>query len=109
MGFAYNHITLPKSISFLESAGSASVAFQLLSPGSREYFSQAILQSAAATNPWGMVTRKEGQLRALRLAENSNCPHYGVSYSMPCFANKSITFIKAVLYVLMYCRIHIFH
>ena len=63
----------------LESAGSASVAFQLLSPGSREYFSQAILQSAAATNPWGMVTRKEGQLRTLRLAENSHCPHYGVS------------------------------
>ena len=64
---------------FVESAGSASVAFQLLSPGSREYFSQAILQSAAATNPWGMVTKKEGHLRALRLAENSNCPHDSVS------------------------------
>ena len=64
---------------FAESAGSASVAFQLLSPGSREYFSQAILQSAAATNPWGMVTKKEGHLRALRLAENSNCPHDSVS------------------------------
>ena len=60
---------------FLESAGSASVAFQLLSPDSREYFSQAILQSAAATNPWGMVTKKEGHMRALRLAENSNCPY----------------------------------
>ena len=63
------------NFNFLESAGSASVAFQLLSPDSREYFSQAILQSAAATNPWGMVTKKEGHMRALRLAENSNCPY----------------------------------
>jgi len=37
---------------FLESAGSSSVAFHMLSPGSRPYFSQAILQSAAATNTW---------------------------------------------------------
>ena len=62
-----------------ESAGSASVAFQLLSPGSRRYFSQAIMQSAAATNPWAMLTQQEGRLRALRLAELSDCPYYSVS------------------------------
>ena len=46
-----------------ESAGSASVAFHLLSPGSRHLFTQAILQSAAATNPWAMITQKEARLR----------------------------------------------
>ena len=64
---------------FVESAGSASVAFHLLSPGSRPYFSQAILQSAAATNPWAMVTKKEAKLRARRLAEILDCPYEDVS------------------------------
>ena len=67
--------------SLLESAGSASVAFHLISPGSRNLFSQAILQSAAATNPWAMVTKKEGKLRAMRLAEVLKCPHDEVSVS----------------------------
>jgi carboxylesterase type B len=64
---------------FLESAGSASVAFHLLSPGSRHLFWQAILQSAAATNTWAMVTANEGKLRAQRLAEVLKCPHTEVS------------------------------
>lgn len=51
------------------------MAFHLLSPGSRPLFSQAILQSAAATNPWAMVTQKEAKLRARRLAETLKCPH----------------------------------
>ena len=51
------------------------MAFHLLSPGSRNLFSQAIMQSAAATNPWAMVTAKEGKLRARRLAEVLKCPH----------------------------------
>ena len=67
--------------SLSESAGSASVAFHLISPGSRNLFSQAILQSAAATNPWAMVTKKEGKLRAMRLAEVLKCPHDEVSES----------------------------
>ena len=61
-----------------ESAGSASTAFHLLSPGSRNLFSQAIMQSAAATNPWGMLTAKEAKLRARRLAEVLKCPHQEV-------------------------------
>ncbi len=67
-------------ISFAESAGSASVAFHLLSPGSRPLFSQAILQSAGATNPWAMVTQKEAVLRTKRLAETLKCPHSEVSH-----------------------------
>ena len=62
-----------------ESAGSSSVAFHLLSPASRPLFSQAILQSAAATNPWAMLTQKEALLRAQRLAERLKCPHEKVS------------------------------
>ena len=73
-----------------ESAGSASVAFQLLSPGSRHYFSQAIMQSAAATNPWALLTRQEGRLRALRLAELSDCPYYSVSKTKNRFIKKPI-------------------
>ena len=58
-----------------ESAGSASVAFHMLSPGSRDLFSQAILQSTAASNPWAMITAQEARLRAGRLAEILDCPH----------------------------------
>ena len=65
-----------------ESAGSASVAFHLLSPGSRQLFWQAILQSAAATNTWAMVTKKEAKLRAQRLAEVLKCPHTDVRYTI---------------------------
>ena len=72
-------------LSITESAGSASVAFHLLSPGSRGYFSQAILQSAAATNPWAMVTKKEAKLRARRLAEVLDCPHDDVSKNSTLF------------------------
>ena len=72
---------------FPESAGSASVAFHLLSPGSRPYYWQAILQSAAATNTWAMVTKKEAKLRAQRLAEVLKCPHTDVSWFIILFNN----------------------
>ena len=64
-----------------ESAGSNSVSYHMLSKGSRSLFTRAILQSSAATNPWGMVTKKEAKLRAMRLAEVLNCPHENVSSS----------------------------
>ncbi len=69
-----------------ESAGSSSVAFHLLSPASRPLFSQAILQSAAATNPWAMLTQKEALLRAQRLAERLKCPHEKASLRAECTA-----------------------
>ena len=69
------------ALSATESAGSNSVSYHMLSKGSRSLFTRAILQSSAATNPWGMVTKKEAKLRAMRLAEVLNCPHENVSSS----------------------------
>ncbi len=60
---------------FGESAGGASVSFHLLSPLSRNLFSQAIMQSATALVPWGVITKEESILRGLRLAEVLKCPH----------------------------------
>lgn len=65
-----NNITL-----FGESAGAVSVALHLLSPLSRNLFSQAIMQSGAATSPWAIISREESFLRGLRLAEAVKCPH----------------------------------
>merc|ERR1711936_548229 len=57
-----------------ESAGAASVS-HLLSPLSRNLFSQAIMQSASALAPWAVITKRESMLRGLRLAELMKCPH----------------------------------
>ncbi|KAG8224879.1 hypothetical protein J437_LFUL006473 [Ladona fulva] len=58
---------------FGESAGAVSVSFHLLSPLSRQLFSQAIMQSGGATAPWAIISRTEAVLRALRLAEALGC------------------------------------
>jgi len=58
-----------------QSAGAVSVGLHLLSPLSRNLFSQAIMQSASATAPWGIITKEESVLRGLRLAELMGCPH----------------------------------
>lgn len=47
----------------------------LLSPLSRDLFQRAILESGSPTAPWGLITRDEATLRALRLAEAVDCPH----------------------------------
>lgn len=59
---------------FGESAGAVSVAFHLLSPLSRNLFSQAILQSGAATCPWGYMESREIIANGLQLASALNCP-----------------------------------
>lgn len=60
---------------FGESAGAVSISMHLLSPLSRNLFSQAIMQSGAATAPWAVISKEESILRGLRLAEAVNCPH----------------------------------
>lgn len=59
---------------FGESAGAVSVAYHLLSPLSRNLFSQAILQSGAATCPWGLMDTNEIIANGLQLASLLNCP-----------------------------------
>lgn len=65
-----NNITL-----FGESAGAASVSMHLLSPLSRNLFSQGIMQSGSATVPWGLIDKEESIQRGLKLAEAVGCPN----------------------------------
>lgn len=58
---------------FGESAGAVSVALHLLSPLSRNVFSQAILQSGSATCPWAIVDRNKAYARSLALARSVGC------------------------------------
>jgi len=65
----------PNNITLVgESAGAASISLHLLSPLSRNHFSQAIMQSASASAPWAVITKEEAFLRGLRLAELMKCP-----------------------------------
>lgn len=59
---------------FGESAGAVSISYHLLSPLSRNLFSQAILQSGAATCPWGLMDSREIIANGLQLASLINCP-----------------------------------
>ena len=68
----------PKNVTiFGESAGSVSVSMHLLSPLSRTKFARAVMQSGAATTPWGTHTMEEGKRRGVHLAQLLRCdyPH----------------------------------
>jgi len=58
---------------FGESAGGASVHYQLLSPMSEGLFSRAIAQSGCALNPWAFHTPSEARRRAFRFGEVLGC------------------------------------
>ena len=84
----------PNNITLMgESAGACSVGLHLLSPLSRNLFSQAIMQSASATVPWGIITKEESVLRGLRLAELMNCPHdkKNIQGAIDCLRNANAT------------------
>ena len=81
----------PNNITLMgESAGACSVSLHLLSPLSRNLFSQAIMQSASALAPWGVVNKEEALRRSLALAKNLDCPHdrNNVRASIDCLRNK---------------------
>ncbi|XP_077961162.1 cholinesterase [Gasterosteus aculeatus] len=59
---------------FGESAGSASVGFHLLSPGSHGLFQRAVLQSGSPNAPWATISQKESWHRSTKLAALLGCP-----------------------------------
>ena len=66
----------PEEITLMgQEAGAVSVGLHLVSPLSRDLFSQAILQSASPLAPWALLEKPESQRRGLRLAELMECPH----------------------------------
>ncbi len=60
---------------FGESAGAVSVSLHLISPLSKPYFSQAIMESGSPTAPWAVLSKSESIRRGLLLAELLGCPH----------------------------------
>lgn len=59
---------------FGESAGSASVGFHLLSPGSQSFFQRAVMQSGSPNAPWATISQSEIWDRSLMLAKLLDCP-----------------------------------
>lgn len=59
---------------FGESAGSASVGYHLLSPGSQKLFHKAVMQSGAPNAPWAIVEKSVAWDRSLMLAKSLGCP-----------------------------------
>ncbi|KAM6933104.1 acetylcholinesterase-like isoform 1-T1 [Xenentodon cancila] len=59
---------------FGESAGSASVGFHLLSPGSQAFFQRAVMQSGSPNAPWATNSQSEAWDRSLKLATLLGCP-----------------------------------
>lgn len=59
---------------FGESAGSASVGFQLLSPGSQDLFQRAVMQSGSPNAYWATISQTEAWDRSLMLAKLLDCP-----------------------------------
>lgn len=75
----------PESITiFGESAGAASVGFHLLSPVSRNYFNNAILQSASPFADWAIHERDVATKRTWRLISSASCSKNNISASINC-------------------------
>lgn len=59
---------------FGESAGSASVGYQLLSPGSKDLFQRAVMQSGSPNAPWARVSQETAWHRSKTLVQVLGCP-----------------------------------
>ena len=59
---------------FGESAGAASVGFHLVSPLSRDLFTNAIMESASPISYWAVKDTEKTVERVTALAENVSCP-----------------------------------
>ncbi|XP_049926178.1 acetylcholinesterase-like [Epinephelus moara] len=59
---------------FGESAGSASVGYQLLSPGSQRLFQRAVMQSGSPNAYWAGVSQTEIWSRSMKLVTLLGCP-----------------------------------
>ncbi|XP_030007080.1 acetylcholinesterase-like [Sphaeramia orbicularis] len=59
---------------FGESAGSASVGFHLLSPGSKDLFQRAVMQSGSPNAPWASVSQETAWDRSTTLVKKLGCP-----------------------------------
>lgn len=67
---------------FGESAGAVSVSMHLLSPLSRDFFAQAIMESGSPTAPWAIISREESIQRGLKLAQILGCPYLTNNYAL---------------------------
>uniref|UniRef100_A0A3B4A6U3 Carboxylic ester hydrolase n=1 Tax=Periophthalmus magnuspinnatus TaxID=409849 RepID=A0A3B4A6U3_9GOBI len=59
---------------FGESAGSGSVGYQLLSPGSKHLFQRAVMQSGSPNAHWGSVSLETAWKRSQSLVQILGCP-----------------------------------
>ncbi|XP_037081220.1 LOW QUALITY PROTEIN: acetylcholinesterase-like, partial [Pollicipes pollicipes] len=73
---------------FGNSAGAVSVSMHLLSPLSAPLFRRAVLQSGSATNPWAVLSAEEARRRALRLAEEVDCPRAPAARALACLRRR---------------------
>ncbi|XP_078603964.1 neuroligin-4, X-linked-like [Branchiostoma floridae x Branchiostoma japonicum] len=75
---------------FGESSGAASTSLHLLSPLSRGYFLQAILQSGASTSPWAVLLPEyEPQKYTDKLAKQMGCSTQSTQELVDCLREKT--------------------
>ncbi|XP_021957941.1 esterase 6 [Folsomia candida] len=79
----------PKRVTlFGESAGSASVNYHILSPGSADLFQSAICHSGSSLNAWALSP--DPKIPAFDLAKKLNCPTTDSAGLKKCLKSKSI-------------------
>jgi acetylcholinesterase len=75
---------------FGQSVGAASASMHLLSPNSRNLFSQAIMQSGSATAPWAVGEKEQTIAGGLKLAKAVGGPYSRTNLSITLDCLKTI-------------------